>query len=59
MLAAPKRPESMRVVAGGVRRLAEQSFPADAAVTPGTTTRALPELTKNRGLSARFFHNRR
>ena len=25
MLAAPKRPESMRVVAGGVRRLAEFS----------------------------------
>ncbi len=53
MLAAPKRLARIRVLARGVRRLAEQSFPAGRRKShPGT--RALPGFTRNRGLSVRF-----
>jgi hypothetical protein len=43
MLAAPKRPGSIRVLACGVRRLAEQSFPAGRRKLHAGT-RALPDL---------------
>jgi hypothetical protein len=51
MLAAPKRPGSIRVLACGGRRLAEQSFPAGRRKLHAGT-RALPGPTRNRGPSA-------